>query len=86
MEAMAKVFQRLTPRVSLGAAVPFMLRNVDWLNPDGITEAHSGQNINLGLLLDLVIRVDKKVDLYQEIGTMNAQGSTLWRVGVNFRL
>lgn len=82
----AKVFQRLTPRVSLGVATPLMFRSISWASPDGgVTEASSGQNFNLGLLFDIVLRIDKKIDLYQEIGTLNAQGSTLWRLGVNVR-
>jgi len=84
--ALFKVFQRLTPRISLGAAVPFMLRNIEWLSTDGVTEASSGQNINLGLLFDMMIRIDKKVDIYQEFGSLNSQGATFWRLGVNIRI
>jgi hypothetical protein len=84
--AMAKVFQRVTPRISLGAAVPFMLRNIEWLSTDGVTEANSGQNINIGLLFDMVIRIDKKIDVYQELGSLNSQGATFWRLGVNIRI
>lgn len=82
----AKAFYRLTPQVSLGAAMPLVLRNITWSSPDGIVEATSGQNINLGLLFDLVLRVDRNIDFYQEIGALNSQGSTMWRLGLNFRL
>jgi hypothetical protein len=83
---LAKAFQRLSPRVSLGVAVPLMLRNISWLSPDGVTEANSGQNINLGLLLDMVLRIDKKMDFYQQIGTLNSQGTAFWRLGLNIRI
>lgn len=82
----AKVFHRWSSRISAGAAVPMMIRNIEWLNPDGMTEVSSGQNLNLGLLFDLVLRVNKKLDFYQEIGILNSQGSTLWKVGLNVRI
>lgn len=84
--AMAKVFYRWAPRVSFAVTMPLILRQISWLSPDGVTEANSGQNINLGVLLGIGIRLNKNLDFVQELGALNTQGSTLWRVGLQVRL
>ncbi|MGZ6479969.1 MAG: hypothetical protein ACXWQE_11745 [Bdellovibrionales bacterium] len=80
-----KGFYRLSPLVSLGASIPLLMRNITWTSPDGVTLIRGGENLNLGLLLDIFLRLDRNLEFYQEIGALNAQGSTLWRFGLNYR-
>lgn len=81
--AQIRGFYRLTGRVNLGATFMAFNRNFDWPEVNGVTAA-SGKNPNLTGVVDLNIRLFQNWDFYQGIGPM-AEGTTLWKIGVNYR-
>lgn len=81
--AQIRGFYRLTGRVNLGTTFMVFNRNSDWPEVNGVTAA-SGKNPNLTGVVDLNVRLFQNWDFYQGIGPMS-EGTTLWRLGVNYR-
>lgn len=78
-----RVFYRLSERISLGASALVFSRSITWPVDSGIT-VDAGRNINATILADMNIRIFTKWDLYQGVGPL-AEGSTMWKLGVNYR-
>lgn len=85
--AYARVYKKLSGRVYLGLMAPLIFRQVSWPNDAGGFPVDSGKNINTGLLFELNFRISRKMDFFQEIGPFSsAEGATLWRIGLGYRL
>lgn len=78
-----RIFWRYSGRINVGVSAMAFMKNIDW--PTAALETvDSGRKTNIMGLADMNIRLFQKYDLYQGIGPL-AEGSTLWRVGVNYR-
>lgn len=84
--AYAKLYQKWSGRLYVGFTVPVFVRQIDWPTDQNGVYATSGKPVNLALLLDLNLRLNQKWDLYQSIGPFGDQGSTLWRLGISYRM
>jgi hypothetical protein len=84
--AYAKLYQKWSGRLYVGFTVPVFIRQIDWPSDQNGVFATSGKPVNLSLLLELNLRLNQKWDLYQSIGPFGEAGSTLWRLGVSYRL
>ena len=78
-----RVFHRLNNRISLGGTLLVFGRTVSWPVANGIS-AESGRAFNLTSLLDVNMRLGRRWDFYQALGPTQ-EGSSLWRLGVNYR-
>lgn len=82
-----KLFYRVTPQISLGASIPVFIKNISWATSVSGLSVDSGKTINSGLLLEMNYRLTKKIDLYQSLGSLNfIEGSTIWKIGMGYRL
>lgn len=79
----ARLFHRLNNRISLGGSIMVFGRTVSWPDSNGIS-AESGRALNLTPLVDVNVRLGKKWDFYQALGPTQ-EGSSLWRLGLNYR-
>lgn len=85
--AAAKVnwFWRIERRVYLEAGPLILFRSFQWpSSADGIS-ADSGATVNFGGSLNLRIRVSRRLDFCQSLGTLLAKGGTMWSAGVGYR-
>lgn len=78
-----RLFYRLSERISLGTSALVFLRMIDWPVDTGQT-IDAGRNTNATILADINIRLFTNWDFYQGVGPQ-AEGSTLWKLGVNYR-
>ena len=83
--ASPRVFYRLTGRVNMGLSVPLMMKMVEWPAAPGMT-IDSGKKMITSGAFDFSIRLNNKWDLYQGIGALSNDSSTMWRVSLNYRL
>lgn len=84
--AFARVYQKLTGRIYLGLRAPLFSRKVQWPSSGVGMSAESGKGLNAGLLLELNIRVTKKLDFFQAVGPFSsADGATLLLAGLAYR-
>jgi hypothetical protein len=81
--AQTRGFYRLNGRVNFGLSFMIFNRNLAWPELNGVT-AESGKNPNINGVVDLNVRLFKNWDFYQGIGPM-AEGTTLWKIGLNYR-
>jgi hypothetical protein len=84
--ALVRAYQRLSPRISVGVVAPLVFRKIDWQSETPGIDVTSGQNINMGLLLELTGRIANNLDFYQQIGPFSSTGTTMWRLGLNYRI
>jgi hypothetical protein len=81
--AQTRAFYRLNGRVNFGLSFMIFNRNLAWPELNGVS-AESGKNPNINGVADLNVRLFKNWDFYQGIGPM-AEGTTLWKIGLNYR-
>lgn len=81
--AQTRGFYRLNGRVNFGVSFMVFNRNLAWPEANGVT-AESGKNPNVNGVVDMNLRLFKNWDFYQGIGPM-AEGTTLWKIGLNYR-
>lgn len=81
-----RIFYRLSGRVNFGLSVPVMARQVEWTSSTPGLTVDGGKNFMTSATADLAVRLSNKWELYQGIGPISANGETLWRVNLNYRL
>lgn len=81
--AQTRGFYRLNGRVNFGVTFMIFNRNLAWPELNGVS-AESGKNPNINGIADMNVRLFNKWDFYQGIGPM-AEGTTLWKIGLNYR-
>lgn len=59
-------------------------KNIDWPKETSTQTIDSGRSLNVTGIADLNIRLFQKWDFYTGIGPLT-EGSTLWKIGVNYR-
>lgn len=79
-----RVFYRLSGRINAGVSAMAFMKNIDWPKDVGGQSVDSGRNLNVMAMPDLNVRLFQKWDFYSGIGPL-AEGSTLWKIGVNYR-
>jgi hypothetical protein len=78
-----KIYQKINPRFYVGLMTPLYWRQMKWSS----SSVTSGKDLNMGLLIETTFRLTPKIDFFQGIGTLSfTEGSTLWRIGVNYRM
>lgn len=85
--AAAKVnwFWRVERRVYLEAGPLLLFRSFQWpSSADGIS-ADSGSTVNFGASLNLRIRMNRRLDFCQSLGTLLSKGGTMWSAGLGYR-
>ncbi|WII73702.1 acid shock protein [Bdellovibrio sp. 22V] len=79
-----RAFYRLSGRINAGVTGMVFMRSIDWPKDAANQTIDSGRNMNVMALADLNVRLFHKWDFYSGIGPLK-EGSTLWKVGVNYR-
>lgn len=79
-----RVFYRLSGRINAGVTGMLFYKNIDWPKETSTQTIDSGRSLNVTGIADLNIRMFQKWDFYTGIGPLT-EGSTLWKIGVNYR-
>ncbi|AHZ85032.1 hypothetical protein Bb109J_c2339 [Bdellovibrio bacteriovorus] len=79
-----RVFYRLSGRINAGVTGMLFYKNIDWPKETSTQTIDSGRSLNVTGIADLNIRLFQKWDFYTGIGPLT-EGSTLWKIGVNYR-
>ena len=83
----AKIYLEINPRVLLGAQIPIVINPTIWKSNDPTILVSGGKVISTGILLDVLYRLTINLDFMQSLGFYNSsQGSTLWKLGLGYRL
>ncbi len=83
----SRIYQKLSGRLSLGLIGTLIYRQVSWPSDATGFPVDSGKNINTGILFEVNFRLSRSVDFTQAIGPFSSSdGSTLWRIGLAYRL
>jgi hypothetical protein len=83
----AKIYHKTSGRVALGLVAPLLFRQISWPNDPNGYPVDSGKNVNTGLLFEINFRISRSFDFFQDIGPFSsAEGATLWRIGLGYRL
>lgn len=85
LAAVPEIFYRPSERISLGVGVPLFFRSVSWPDQGNVT-AQSGHNFDVGLNVNFDVRITDHWEAYQSLGALSQDSSTLWQIGVNYRL
>lgn len=79
-----RAFYRLSGRINTGVTLMGLYKNIEWPHETRTQIVDSGRNLYVSALLDLNIRVFRQWDFYSGLGPLT-QGTTLWRIGANYR-
>ncbi len=79
-----RAYYKLSGRINVGLSAIAFIKNVDWPTANGVS-ARSRGSTNFTTLFDLNIRLNPRLDFYSGMGPLS-EGSTLWRLGLVYRL
>ncbi len=83
----AQIYSKISPRFYVGLRMPVRYKNIGWPVSDSSLSVSSGKTISAGVLFESTFRLNAEFDFTQAIGFYSAsEGSTLWQIGLGYRL
>lgn len=79
-----RAFYRLSGRINAGLSGMLFFKVIDWPKASSTQTVDAGRSMNISALMDLNIRLFQRWDFYTGIGPLT-EGSTIWKIGVNYR-